>query len=100
MNCATFRARAGRKCHTLLTSNALRLRIGMRWQTEIPLHEIRAVRPYEPSDARLPGFRRVSEFDERRPAWGSLRTRPISATFYAPAQATVADCRRLSMPAA
>ena len=59
MNCATFRARAGRKCHTLLTSNALRLRIGMRWQTEIPLHEIRAVRPYEPSDARLPGFRRV-----------------------------------------
>jgi len=45
---------------TLLTSTALRLRIGMRWQAEIPLNEIRDVRPYEPSDARLPGFRAVT----------------------------------------
>src|SRR6266852_1090130 len=60
---------------TLLTSSALRLRIGMRWQTEIPLDEIRAVRPYEPSGARLPGFRRVTVMGA--PLWTLDLRKPI-----------------------
>src|ERR1700687_4639695 len=60
---------------TLLTSNTLRLRIGMRWQAEIPLHEIRAVRPYQPSDVRLPGFRRVTVMGA--PLWTLDLRKPI-----------------------
>jgi hypothetical protein len=60
---------------TLLTSNALHLRIGMRWQAEIPLSEIRAVRPYQPTDALLPGYRRVTVMGG--PQWAVDLRKPI-----------------------
>jgi len=60
---------------TFLTSSMLRLRIGMRWQADVPLHEIRCVAPYKPSDALLPGYRKVTVIGN--PLWTVQLQRPV-----------------------
>jgi hypothetical protein len=60
---------------TFLTSTMLRLRIGIRWKVDIPLDEIRSAAPYRPSDASLPGYRKVTVIGN--PRWTVQLHRPV-----------------------
>jgi hypothetical protein len=61
---------------TLLGPTALRLRIGTRWQLDVPLRDISAVRPYVPEGARSEGFRRATVLGP--PTHTLLLRRPLS----------------------